>query len=286
MNVSEQNQSVVFITGASGGFGLLISLALAEAGYFVVATMRNLSKKERLLGKALEKGVKTNIECIELDVTKQDKIASVIPEVIDRFGSIDVLINNAGYAAGGFTEELSLEDWRQQFETNFFGLVAVTKAVIPHMRKQQRGTIINLSSISGRMALPGLGPYSASKHAVEGFSESLRLELLPFGIHVVLIEPGSYLTDIWSKGMEAFHVDSESPYKEKTETLMKIVNHIAKTADDPEDVVRLIVEVVQKDNPDLRYPVGKGVKSQIRMKSLLPWRWVERTILKKVRPRK
>lgn len=282
MNLFNPKQPIALITGASGGIGFLTSIALAKAGYFVVTTMRNLSKKEKLLELAREKEVETNIECIQLDVTKQDDINTVIPEVVNRFGSIDVLINNAGYAAGGFTEEVSLESWRQQFETNFFGLVAVTKAVLPHMRNQQRGTIINLSSISGRMALPGLGPYSASKHAVEGFSESLRLEMLPFGIHVALIEPGSYQTDIWAKGMDDFSSNPTSQYKDKNERLLKIVNHIAKTAGDPEEVVQLIVKVAADDNPDLRYPVGKGVKNQIRFKNSLPWKWVERTILKKL----
>lgn len=282
MNLSGENQPVVFITGASSGFGLLTSLALAEAGYFVLASMRYLAKKEKLIEKAREKGVEANIECIGLDVTNHDDIDVVIPEIIHRLGAIDVLINNAGYAAGGYTEELSLEDWRQQFETNFFGLVAVTKAVLPHMRTRQRGTIINISSISGRMALPGLGPYSASKFAFEGYSEALRLEMLPYGIHVVLVEPGSYQTDIWSKGMDNFNADPASPYKAKTETLMKIVNHIAKTADDPEEVAHLIVKVAEEDKPDLRYPVGKSVKSRIRLKNSLPWKWLERVILKKI----
>ncbi|QKY68418.1 SDR family oxidoreductase [Lentibacillus sp. CBA3610] len=286
MKVSDQHRPVVFITGASGGFGLLISLAFAESGYIVLASMRDLSKKETLLKKAHEQGIETNIECIGLDVTKQNDVDSTIPDVIERFGSIDVLINNAGYAAGGFTEELPLEEWRQQFETNVFGLIAVTKAVLPHMRNKQRGTIINLSSISGRMALPGLAPYSASKHAVEGFSEALRLEMLPYGVHVVLVEPGSYQTDIWEKGMDNINVAPESPYNEKTETLMKIVNHIAKTADAPEEVARLIVKVTQAEKPDLRYPVGKNVKTMTRLKNLLPWRWIERVILKKVSPRK
>ncbi len=260
----------------------MTSVALAKSGYFVLASMRDLSKKTRLLQSAQEKNVASNISCIQLDVTKQDEIDTVIPKVINRFGHIDVLINNAGYAAGGFTEEVSLEVWRQQFETNFFGLVAVTKAVLPYMRKQQRGTIINLSSISGRVALPGLSPYSASKHAVEGFSEALRLEMLPFGVNVVLIEPGSYQTDIWAKGMDNFTSDAASPYKNKNERLWKVVNHIAKTAGDPEEVVQKIVEAAQDDHPDLRYPVGKGVNKQIRLKNLLPWKWVERAILKKI----
>ncbi|WP_077324874.1 oxidoreductase [Virgibacillus siamensis] len=282
MNPPKKNQPIAFITGASGGFGLLTSIALAKAGYFVVASMRNLAKKEKLVELAQVKEVETSIKCIQLDVTKQDEIEDVMSEVINLYGRIDVLINNAGYAAGGYTEEVSLKAWRQQFETNFFGLVAVTKEVLPHMRKRLKGTIINLSSISGRMALPGLGPYSASKHAVEGFSESLRLEMLPYGVHVVLIEPGSYQTDIWAKGMGDFTADPSSPYKDKNERLLKIVNHIAKTAGDPEEVIRMIARVAQDDHPDLRYPVGKGVKNQIRFKNLLPWRWLERVILKKL----
>ncbi|GAA0595289.1 oxidoreductase [Virgibacillus siamensis] len=282
MNPTKRNKPVVFITGASGGFGFLTSLALARSGYSVVATMRNLAKKEVLLELAREKEVESYINCIQLDVTKQEEVDTVFSKVIHQFGSIDVLINNAGYAAGGFTEEISLEAWRQQFETNFFGLVAVTKAVLPHMRQRQHGTIINLSSISGRMALPGLGPYSASKHAVEGFSESLRLEMMPFGVHVVLIEPGSYQTDIWAKGMNDFTSDPASPYKDKNKRLLKIVNHIAKTAGDPEEVVQQIVNVARDDYPDLRYPVGKGVKKQIRLKNILPWKWVERVILKRL----
>ncbi|ALX48840.1 SDR family oxidoreductase [Lentibacillus amyloliquefaciens] len=286
MTFHTPNQPVVFITGASGGFGLLTSLACAEAGYLVVASMRDLSKSENLMEQARKKGVEASIACIRLDVTNQEDIDSAVPEVINRFDAIDVLINNAGYAAGGFTEEVPLEAWREQFETNLFGLIAVTKAVLPHMRKRQDGTIINLSSISGRMALPGLGPYAASKFAVEGFSEALRLEMLPHGVHVVLVEPGSYQTDIWSKGMSDFNVDLESPYSEETETLMKMVSHIAKTADDPEEVTRLIVKVTQENNPNLRYPVGKNVKTMTRLKTLLPWRWLEHMILKKINPRK
>ncbi|HET7521752.1 MAG TPA: SDR family oxidoreductase [Bacillales bacterium] len=282
VTVSEQDETVVLITGASSGFGLLTSLALAEAGYVVVASMRDLSKKEPLIHTARDKGIDSRIECTEMDVTKEEDMDSAISSVVDRFGSVDVLINNAGYAAGGFTEELTMEEWRRQFETNFFGLVAVTKAVLPYMRKQQSGKIINMSSISGRMALPGLGPYSASKFAVEGFSESLRLEMLPYGVQVVLVEPGSYKTNIWSKGMKDFQVNPESPYREKTDKMLKIVRHIEKTAEDPEDVARIIVEIVQSEEPNFRYPVGKGVKSSLRFRSFLPWKWVERMITKRM----
>ncbi|SFE01965.1 NADP-dependent 3-hydroxy acid dehydrogenase YdfG [Lentibacillus persicus] len=282
MALPTKNKSVVLITGASSGFGLLMSLAFAEAGYFVIASMRHLTKKEFVLKPARDKGVEKNISCMKLDITHQEEIDSVVPEIIECYGGVDILINNAGYAAGGFVEEVPLEDWRGQFETNVFGLIALTKAILPHMRRKKHGTIINLSSVSGKMALPGLAPYASSKFAVEGFSEALRLEMLPYGVHVVLIEPGSYQTDIWSKGMNELNVRPDSPYNADTQTLMKMVSRIAQTADNPEEVAQLAVKLAQMDEPDLRYPVGRRTKNAIRLKSLLPWKWFERATLKKV----
>lgn len=188
---------VVLITGTSSGFGLLASAALARKGCHVIATMRNLDKKDRLL-EATE-NVKDRITVMKLDITNHDEIEQVVESVMGKYGTIDVLVNNAGYAQGGFVEEIEMEKWREQLETNFFGTLAMTKAEVPHMRERGQGTIINVSSISGRMAMPGLAPYSASKFALEGFSESLRFELLPLGIHVVLVEPGSYKTPICRK---------------------------------------------------------------------------------------
>ncbi|GAA3324660.1 hypothetical protein GCM10020331_053430 [Ectobacillus funiculus] len=151
------------------------------------------------------------IHIIQLDVTDSSAAAAVITDIIRCYGQIDLLVNNAGYAAGGFTEELAAEQWRQQFEVNFFGLVTVTKAVLPSMRERRSGKIINISSISGRIGFPSMGPYVSSKFAVEGFSESLRLEMLRYGVYVVLIEPGSYRTDIWSKGLESVKKQSKFP---------------------------------------------------------------------------
>ncbi|HEX7063678.1 MAG TPA: SDR family oxidoreductase, partial [Bacillales bacterium] len=275
-------RKVAFITGASGGFGLLTSVALAEAGYIVAASMRNLEKKNRLMEVADEKGVADRIECVKLDVTESNEVDAFIASVTEKLGPIDVLVNNAGFAAGGFTEEVPMEKWREQFETNFFGLVAVTKAVVPSMRERQQGMIINMSSIGGRSALPGLGPYQASKFAVEGFSETLRLEMAPYGVRVVLVEPGSFKTEIWGKGVEDVSLDDDSPYKEKTEQLMKIVKRIAETADDPNEVARLVAQIAQMEEPNLRYPIGKGVKASLRMRSFLPWKLVERAITKRM----
>lgn len=230
MNQNVNSPSVALVTGASSGFGLLVSVALAREGYQVVASMRNMQNKEMLTTVASEAGVYDRIEVISLDVTDFATVESVVNDVTNRYGRIDVLVNNAGFAVGGFVEELSIEEWERQFATNFFGLVAVTKAVLPIMRTQRSGKIINISSISGRVGFPAMGPYVASKFAVEGFSESLRLEMLPYGVHVVLIEPGSFKTNIWSKGLQGVSVRSDSPYAKEMKTIVQYVNRVAKTA--------------------------------------------------------
>ncbi|HET7657745.1 MAG TPA: SDR family oxidoreductase [Bacillales bacterium] len=273
-------KKIVLITGTSSGFGLLTSAVLARKGYHVIATMRDLSKQDRLLEAAGD--AQDRIECMTLDVTNHDEIDEVVKSVIEKHGAIDLLVNNAGYAEGGFVEEVPMEKWRNQFETNFFGTLAMTKAVVPYMRERGKGTIINVSSISGRMALPGLGPYSASKFALEGFSESLRFELLPLGIHVVLVEPGSYKTPIWKKGVEAVSVTETSAYHEKTKKLVGVVRHIEKTAGDPQEVADLICKIAQEARPAFRRPLGKGVKATLRARDFLPWRWLERAVVKRM----
>ncbi|MED0716379.1 SDR family oxidoreductase [Aeribacillus composti] len=282
MNQTLKKQPVAFVTGASSGFGLLTSVALAGEGYRVLASMRDLDKRGRLKAAAKEAGVTDRIEIIQLDVNDFSAAETVIQNVIEEYGQIDLLVNNAGYAAGGFTEELAVEEWRRQFETNFFGLVAVTKAVLPSMRARRSGKVVNISSISGRIGFPSMGPYVASKFAVEGFSESLRLEMLPYGVHVVLIEPGSYKTEIWSKGLDAVSVNPDSPYVKEMEKILKYVNHVADTAPSPYEVIQQIVHVAKSPYPKLRYPVGKGVKLGIVLKNILPWKWWERMVTKRL----
>ena len=181
-----QKRPVAVVTGASSGFGMLTSVALAEVGYKVISSMRNPELRDPLDKLAMTKNVSDFIEVIPLDVTSEEQIASAVSTIIATHHQIDLLVNNAGYACGGFVEELSAEQWRKQFDVNVFGVIDVTRAVLPYMRERQSGTIINLSSISGRFGFPGLAPYAASKHAIEGFSESLRLEMLPYNVHVVL----------------------------------------------------------------------------------------------------
>lgn len=281
MNQTLDKRPIALITGASSGFGLLTSVALAREGYHVLASMRNLDKSGKLKAAAYEADVSDHIQIIELDVTDSSAAETVITDMIHRYGRIDLLVNNAGYAAGGFTEELSIEQWRQQFEVNFFGLVTVTKAVLPSMRERRSGKIINISSISGQIGFPSMGPYASSKFAVEGFSESLRLEMLRYGIHVVLVEPGSYQTDIWSKGLESVKSNPNSPYSKEMGSILKHIKHVANAAPPPDEVVQQIVQAAKSPAPKLRYPIGKGVKLGIFLKQILPWKWWERIVTKR-----
>jgi NAD(P)-dependent dehydrogenase (short-subunit alcohol dehydrogenase family) len=281
MNQTLKNPPIAFITGASSGFGLLTTIALAKEGYIVIASMRNLDKRIALENAAELACVSQRIEIIELDVTHTN-VEEVINDIIGRYGRIDLLINNAGYAAGGFTEELPVEEWKKQFDVNFFGIVRITRVVLPHMRQQRSGKIVNISSISGRIGLPSMGPYVSSKYALEGFSESLRLEMLRYNVYVVLIEPGSYKTAIWQKGLESVPVHPNSPYKVEMEKILKHVNQVSATAPVPEEVIKQIVKIAKARYPKLRYPIGKGIKLGIFLKQLVPWKRWERIILKRL----
>ncbi|OMF97577.1 SDR family oxidoreductase [Paenibacillus sp. FSL R7-0273] len=276
----EARDQIALITGTSSGFGLLTAVRLAALGYQVVACMRDLQRKDELLRQAEAAGVTKRIHLMTMDVTRSDSIEAAVSAVTERFGAIDVLVNNAGFAVGGFTEEISMEEWRRQMDTNFFGLVEVTKAVLPVMREQREGCIINVSSVSGLFGFPGYAPYAASKFAVEGFSESLRQELLPFGIKVILVEPGSFRTPIWGKGMDSIRTSAASPYNKQLEQVLRYSRRTAETAPDPSQVAELIGRLVQKRSPKLRYPVGKGIHSLIIGKILLPWKTLERFIAK------
>jgi NAD(P)-dependent dehydrogenase (short-subunit alcohol dehydrogenase family) len=275
---------IAVVTGSSSGFGLLTSLELAQKGFHVIATMRDMKRGLSLVKQAERLGVKARIQLFELDVTSNHSITNW-KIFMEKLGRIDVLVNNAGYAGAGFVEEIPVEEYRKQFETNVFGVIGVTQAVLPMMRKQRKGRIITISSISGRVGFPGLSPYVSSKHALEGWSESLRLEMKPFGIDVVIIEPGSFQTNIWSSGKQVTEnsLKIDSPYYEK---MKKLEQHIEKGTNkfgDPVLVAKLIVGIAQKKQTSLRYMVGKGVKVTVILKFVLPWRLWEKLILKQLK---
>lgn len=276
-------KKIAVVTGASSGFGMLTSIELAKQNYYVVATMRNVDKKVTLLERVGEAKVTQLVEVFPLDVTNDHSLL-VFKEKLRELGRVDVLVNNAGYAGAGFSEEIPIEEYRQQFETNVFGAISVTQLCLPYMREQRNGKIINVSSISGRVGFPGLSPYVASKHALEGWSESLRLEVGPFGIDVVLVEPGSFQTSIWSSGkhITGKSLQTHSPY---FSYMKKLSLHLEKgeaSYGDPLEVANLITEICKQSSTNLRYPIGKGVRFTLFVKNCLPWRLWERIVRKKI----
>ncbi|KZE69053.1 short-chain dehydrogenase [Fictibacillus phosphorivorans] len=274
-------RKTAIVTGTSSGFGMHCAVELARAGFDVVSTMRNLDRAEILLKLADGHHVADRIHLHPLDVTSAESV-STFTTYIKKFPSIDVLVNNAGFALGGFSEELTIDEYRLQFETNVFGVIAVTQAVLPIMRKNRRGRIINMSSISGKFGFPGLSSYTASKHALEGYSESLRLELKPFGIDVVLVEPGSYQTNIWSS-IDKLTIDSESPYHFYMKALLRDIESGKGSHGDPLDVAKLVTRIATSTKtPKLRYPIGRGVKLSLFLKMILPWKWLENVVIKKL----
>ncbi|GAA4840354.1 oxidoreductase [Paenibacillus vulneris] len=284
VQANKSDRPVAVVTGASSGFGLLTALELARQGYRVIATMRDTANNRMLLQQADEAGLASFIECMPLDVTDHGAISDAVARVIDRHGSIDVLVNNAGLAIGGCIEEIPMEDWEKQMDVNFFGLVAMTQAVLPFMRERRQGKVIQISSVSGRVGFPGYGPYAASKFAVEGFSEALRLEMLPFGVHVVLVEPGAYKTSIWNKGFEHMgaRASKDSPYSRYLNAIMNYSKRTAEHADDPQEVARAVAGIARSRYPRLRYTLGKGARAAILGKALLPWKWFERILLREL----
>src|SRR5262252_972255 len=268
-------EKIAVITGSSSGFGRLAAVGLAKAGFRVVASMRDLSRRTKLDEAAAAAGQSARIDVRQLDVTDFAGIPGFVAGVVNDHRRIDVLINNAGFAVAGFAEDIKLEELRMQFDTNFFGTVALTQAVLPGMRQRRSGHIVMVSSIAGLHGSFSISSYSASKHALEGWTESLRLEVNALGIKVVLVEPGSFQTDIWTRGAylgERLR-DGSSPNRERGAKMRDRIQGIPKG--DPLDVVRILVRIAQDPDPKLRYVVGRDAKMQLALKRLLPWKWHE-----------
>lgn len=271
-------EKIALITGSSSGFGLLTSIELAKAGFRVVATMRDLNRRERLDQAATAADVAAKLDVRALDVTNFDAIPAFVDSLVRDHGRLDVLVNNAGFPLAGFAEDVTLEELRRQFETNFFGAVAMTKAVLPTMRQQRSGHIIMISSIGGLNGSVTVSSYSASKFALEGWSESLRLEMNALGIRVVLVEPGAFQTDIWTRGaiMGKKATQESSPNIQRSQRMRDRIKALPKR--DPMEVARLIVSIAQDPNPKLRYLVGRDAKIQLALKRILPWKWNEKLV--------
>lgn len=274
---------VVLLTGCSSGFGLHASVYLAKKGLRVVATMRNLGKRARLDRAAAEAGAALEVET--LDVTDAASVERCVGAVLARHGRIDGVVNNAGYGVGGSVLDLGMDELRALMETNFFGVVALTKAVLPGMVERRRGRVVNVSSIGGHLAMPFISGYHASKFAVEGWSESLRHELLPFGVHVCLVEPGAFRTEIFEANRRmAARAGEGSVYAEtyrRGEDLVARAVRLMPT--DPTPVSRAIHAALTQRRPRLRRFVGIDAYAQRLAKSWLPFRLIEALVGTQVR---
>jgi NAD(P)-dependent dehydrogenase (short-subunit alcohol dehydrogenase family) len=254
------DQKVAVITGSSSGIGLESALILGRNGYNTYATMRSLDKDTSI--KAVVQNEGLPIRVVQLDVTDDTSVKNAIDHIISEAGRIDLLVNNAGYGLVGALEDLAIEELKSQYETNLFGLIRVTQAVLPAMRKQRSGRIINISSGAGIFGYPGGSAYVSTKFAVEGLSESIAYELEPFGIKVILVEPGFIKTNFGNAMVMAKKAqDSASPYSELMQKTMASTTKLAKNASDAELVASIILEAASNPNPRLRYLAGKDVES-------------------------
>ena len=270
------------ITGASSGFGLLTSVTLARRGWRVLATMRDVGRRAKLEAAAREAGVLERIEVHALDVTNAQQIAEIADLIEKRGEPLHALLNNAGFAVPGFAEEVTDAELRDQFETNFFGAAAVTRAILPKMRGQGFGHVVMVSSISGRTGFPGVSSYVASKFALEGWAETLRYEMGALGIKVSIVEPGSFDTDIWTRNakLTAKMSDAGSPNAARQARWQSRIEANAKKRANPQAVADLIASIVETPEPKLRYIVGKDARIALLMRRVLPAGTFERLMVR------
>ena len=246
-------QKVALVTGSSSGIGYETCLALARDGYHTFASMRNLTKGENLKKVAEQENLPISI--IELDVDKEESIVEAVKIIIKASGRIDVLVNNAGYGQFGCTEDVSVNDFRKQFETNFFSIVRIIQEVAPIMRKQGSGIIVNISSVAGRMGLPGSPAYISSKFALEGLGECLRYELGMFGIKTTLIEPGVIKTNFFDS-MKIPESKKDPKYKQITENMLAGLKMMVEMGTAPSKVADVILKAIHDDEMKPRYVAG------------------------------
>ena len=246
---------VAIVTGSSSGIGFSTAIMLARNGFYTYGSMRNLSKANALNDVAMKENLP--LRTIQLDVTNDKSVKDAVNKVLEEKKTIDVLVNNAGYGLMGCVQDLSIEEVRAQFETNVFGVIRVTQAVLPTMRKQKHGVIINVSSIAGRIAFPISNAYASTKFALEGLSESMRYEVEQFGIKVVLIEPGVITTNFVSAMVMPKKVlDQNSPYAQFMQKVNDGFKLKRENATDSEEVAKVILKAVTVENPEPRYLVG------------------------------
>lgn len=265
-------KKVILITGASSGIGKTTALKFLSEDYIVYGLARSINKMKYL--------TQAGGKVMEMDVTKPIQVAEVVNLIIHKEQRIDVLINSAGYAIYGAIEHTSYELAKRQFEVNLFGMAEVTKAVLPVMRKQKSGKIINISSIGGKVYSPLGGWYHATKHAVEGWSDCLRVETKEFGIDTIIIEPGTIKTNFGQTRLKNFVEPENSPYSRIAESMKKVIANGYKPGNysEPEVVSNTIFKAANSNNPKTRYTTGKRASSTLFFRKLFTDKFMDKMI--------
>ncbi|MBK7871607.1 MAG: oxidoreductase [Saprospiraceae bacterium] len=273
------NKKVILVTGASSGMGKETALQLIKEGHIVYGAARRVEKMQDL--------VKAGGYALELDVIDEKQLENAVNQIITEQGKIDVLINNAGYATYGSVEETPIADARRQFDVNIFGLARLTQLVIPYMRAQKSGKIINISSMGGKIYFPLGAWYHATKHALEGWSDSLRLELKPFNIDVIIIEPGAIATEFGDVMTEPMLKRSgNGPYSAVAQSMAKAVkdSYEQKNASSPPSLIaNAIAKAIKSKRPKTRYRLGKLAKPLVWMRTYLGDRIFDRVVMSQVK---
>ncbi|MBM3904987.1 MAG: SDR family oxidoreductase [Thaumarchaeota archaeon] len=257
---------VALVTGCSSGIGFETALALAREGYQTYASMRDTKKGTSI--QEIAKKENLPILIIPLDVDKPESITSAIKQVMSEKKRIDVLVNNAGYGIFGCLEDLTIDELKAQFETNFFAVARLIQEVAPIMRAQKSGTIVNVSSVAGRIGFPGSPAYISSKFALEGLSECLRYELSPFGVNTIIIEPGVIKTNFFGSMKMPKNAKPDSPYADITNKVVAGVKMMAEMGTPPKEVAETIVKALKEKNPLPRYPVGNDAMMFLEAKKM------------------
>jgi NAD(P)-dependent dehydrogenase (short-subunit alcohol dehydrogenase family) len=265
-SLSSSNQKVAVVTGSSSGIGFETSLTLARSGFLTYATMRNLGKGATIKSVAAKEGLP--IRVAQLNVTEERSVNDAVHSMISDVGKIDVLVNNAGYGLNGAFEDLAMEEIKAQYETNLFGVIRVTQAVLPIMRERKSGIIVNISSGAGRFGYPGGSAYVSTKFAIEGLSESMAYELEPFGIRVVLVEPGVIKTNFVNSIVAAKKSqDPNSPYAQLMQNVATSFQHMLEGGSSSDVVAKAVLKAVTSENPTLRYLAGNDVETWMKGKT-------------------
>ena len=259
-------EKVALVTGSSSGIGFETSLALARNGFHTFATMRDLGKDEKI--KQIIEKEDLSIEILELDVDSEESVNRAIKTVSEKKGRIDVLVNNAGYGMWGTVEDVSIDEFKKQFETNFFSIIRLIQKVAPIMRKQSSGNIVNISSVAGRIGFPVSPAYISSKFALEGLSESLRFELMPFGINVIIIEPGVIKTNFFDSMKLSEKSQQDSTYKEITDKVISGVKMMAEMGTHPKEVADVVIKTLREEKPLPRYVIGNDAMMFLEAKKM------------------